>query len=53
MSIIPDQNEEAIQEPNTGEGPASSSLQEPNTGAGATQEPNTGESSLQEPNTIG
>jgi hypothetical protein len=51
MSIIP--NEEAVQEPNTVDAPAGSSLQEPNTGESATQEPNTGESSLQEPNTTG
>ena len=51
MSIIPDQNDEPIQEPTTGEAPANSSLQEPTTGA--IQEPTTGESSLQEPTTIG
>ncbi len=52
MSVIPEQNEEAIQEPNTVDAPSSSSLQEPNTGAGAAQEPNTIDGP-QEPNTIG
>jgi hypothetical protein len=50
MSIIPDQNEDAIQEPTTGATPSGASLQEATTGA--LQEPTTGDSSLQEPTTV-